>query len=161
MLPINNKLVKNIAELKALCLGYKNQNKKVVLTNGCFDILHSGHTYILEKSKELGDVLIVALNSDISIKNIKQKNRPIIEEQDRAYMLSCLISVDHIIIFNEETPEKLICEIIPDILVKGSDYKDKKIAGEECMKKNNKKIILIDLLESKSTSSIINKISET
>ena len=161
MLPKNNKLVKNTAELKALCLDYADQNKKVVLTNGCFDILHSGHTYILEKSKELGDVLIVALNSDISIKNIKQKNRPIIEEQDRAYMLSCLISVDHIIIFNEETPEKLICEIIPDILVKGSDYKDKKIAGEECMKKNNKKIILIDLLESKSTSSIINKISET
>ena len=161
MLPKNNKLVKNTAELKALCLDYADQNKKVVLTNGCFDILHSGHTYILEKSKELGDVLIVALNSDVSIKNIKQKNRPIIEEQDRAYMLSCLISVDHIIIFNEETPEKLICEIIPDILVKGSDYKDKKIAGEECMKKNNKKIILIDLLESKSTSSIINKISET
>tara|TARA_B100001105_G_scaffold74426_1_gene58671 strand:+ start:389 stop:874 length:486 start_codon:yes stop_codon:yes gene_type:complete len=161
MLPKNNKLVKNTAELKALCLDYADQNKKVVLTNGCFDILHSGHAYILEKSKELGDVLIVALNSDVSIKNIKQKNRPIIEEQDRAYMLSCLISVDHIIIFNEETPEKLICEIIPDILVKGSDYKDKKIAGEECMKKNNKKIILIDLLESKSTSSIINKISET
>ena len=161
MLPKNNKLVKNTAELKALCLDYADQNKKVVLTNGCFDILHSGHTYILEKSKELGDVLIVALNSDVSIKNIKQKNRPIIEEQDRAYILSCLISVDHIIIFNEETPEKLICEITPDILVKGSDYKDKKIAGEECMKKNNKKIILIDLLESKSTSSIINKISET
>ena len=130
-------------------------------TNGCFDILHSGHTYILEESKKLGDVLIVALNSDISIKNIKQKSRPIIGEQDRAYILSCLTSVDHIIIFNEETPEKLICEIIPDILVKGSDYKDKKIAGEECMKKNNKKIILIDLLESKSTSSIINKNSET
>ena len=161
MLPKNNKLVKNTAELKALCLDYADQNKKVVLTNGCFDILHSGHAYILEKSKELGDVLIVALNSDVSIKNIKQKNRPIIEEQDRAYMLSCLISVDHIIIFNEETPEKLICEIIPDILVKGSDYKDKKIAGEECIKKNNKKIILIDLLESKSSSSIINKISET
>ena len=159
MLPINNKLVKNIAELKVLCLDYKNKNKKVVFTNGCFDILHSGHAYILEKSKELGDVLIVALNSDISIKNIKQKSRPIIEEQDRAYILSCLTSVDHIIIFNEETPEKLICEIIPDILVKGSDYKNKKIAGEECMKENNKKIILIDLLESKSTSSIINKIS--
>ena len=159
MLPKNNKLVKNTAELKALCSGYTDKNKKIVLTNGCFDILHSGHAYILEESKKLGDVLIVALNSDISIKNIKQKSRPIIGEQDRAYILSCLTSVDHIIIFNEETPEKLICEIIPDILVKGSDYKDKKIAGEECMKENNKKIILIDLLESKSTSSIINKIS--
>ena len=159
MLPKNNKLVKNTAELKALCSGYTDKNKKIVLTNGCFDILHSGHAYILEESKKLGDVLIVALNSDISIKNIKQKNRPIIGEQDRAYILSCLTSVDHIIIFNEETPEKLICEIIPDILVKGTDYKNKKIAGEECMKENNKKIILIDLLESKSTSSIINKIS--
>lgn len=158
MLPKNNKLVKNTAELKALCSGYTDKNKKIVLTNGCFDILHSGHAYILEESKKLGDVLIVALNSDISIKNIKQKSRPIIGEQDRAYILSCLTSVDHIIIFNEETPEKLICEIIPDILVKGSDYKNKKIAGEECMKENNKKIILIDLLESKSTSSIINKI---
>ena len=158
MLPKNNKLVKNTAELKALCSGYTDKNKKIVLTNGCFDILHSGHAYILEESKKLGDVLIVALNSDISIKNIKQKSRPIIGEQDRAYILSCLTSVDHIIIFNEETPEKLICDIIPDILVKGSDYKNKKIAGEECMKENNKKIILIDLLESKSTSSIINKI---
>lgn len=154
----NNKLVKNITDLKVLCKSYKANNKKIVMTNGCFDILHSGHTYILEQSKKLGDILIVALNSDISVKKIKPNDRPIIEEFDRAYVLSCLSSVDHIILFDEESPEKIICELLPEILVKGSDYKEKKIAGEECLAKNGKKIVLIDLIKGKSSTSIIQKV---
>jgi D-beta-D-heptose 7-phosphate kinase/D-beta-D-heptose 1-phosphate adenosyltransferase len=128
------------------------------MTNGCFDILHAGHVHILEESKKLGDILIIALNSDKSVKKIKSSNRPIIPETDRAYVLSCLSSVDHIILFDEETPELVISEILPDILVKGSDYKGKKIAGEEKLLKHKKEIKLIDLIDGKSSTAIINRI---
>jgi rfaE bifunctional protein nucleotidyltransferase chain/domain len=156
----NNKLVRNLKDLKALCLSYESSNKKVVMTNGCFDILHAGHTYILEESKKLGDILIIALNSDLSVKKIKSKDRPIVSELDRAYVLSCLSSVDHIILFDNESPEEIICEILPEILIKGSDYQGKKVAGEDCLIKNGKKVVLIDLIEGKSSTSIINKVSK-
>ena len=156
----NNKLIKNLRDLKALCLSYESNNKKIVMTNGCFDILHSGHTYILEESKKLGDILIIALNSDLSVKKIKSKDRPIVSELDRAYVLSCLSSVDHIILFDNESPEEIICEILPEILIKGSDYKGKKVAGEDCLIKNGKKVVLIDLIKGKSSTSIIDKVSK-
>jgi len=156
----NKKLVTDIKKLMEVCKQYKSSGKTIVMTNGCFDILHAGHTYILEESKKLGDILIVALNSDISIKKIKSQDRPIISQNDRAYVLSCLSSVDHIILFDDETPEIIISKLLPDILVKGSDYKDKKIAGEETLLKNNKKIVLLDLVNGKSSTSIIEKISK-
>ncbi|MDG2106733.1 MAG: adenylyltransferase/cytidyltransferase family protein [Gammaproteobacteria bacterium] len=156
----NNKLIRDLKDLKALCLSYEASDKKIVMTNGCFDILHAGHTYILEKSKKLGDILIVALNSDLSIKKIKSKDRPIVSELDRAYVLSCLSSVDHIILFDNESPEEIICKILPEILIKGSDYKGKKVAGEDCLIKNGKKVVLIDLIEGKSSTSIIDKVSK-
>ena len=154
----NKKLVSDLTRLNEICLKYKNDDKKIVMTNGCFDILHSGHVHILEESKKLGDILIVAVNSDESIKKIKSSNRPIVAELDRSYVLSCLSSVDHIILFNEETPEKIISKVLPDILVKGSDYKGKKIAGEDILINNDKKVALIDLVDGKSSTSIINKI---
>tara|TARA_B110000238_G_C16015469_1_gene390826 strand:- start:79 stop:564 length:486 start_codon:yes stop_codon:yes gene_type:complete len=154
----NNKLIRDLKDLKALCLSYESSNKKVVMTNGCFDILHAGHTYILEESKKLGDILIVALNSDLSVKKIKSKDRPIVSELDRAYVLSCLSSVDHIILFDNESPEEIICEILPEILIKGSDYSGKKVAGEDCLIRNGKKVVLIDLIEGKSSTSIIDKV---
>ena len=156
----NNKLIRDLKDLKALCLSYESSNKKVVMTNGCFDILHAGHTYILEESKKLGDILIVALNSDSSIKKIKSKDRPIVSELDRAYVLSCLSSVDHIILFDNESPEEIICEILPEILIKGSDYNGKKVAGEDCLIRNGKKVVLIDLIEGKSSTLIIDKVSK-
>ena len=156
----NKKLVTDIKKLMEVCKQYKSSGKTIVMTNGCFDILHAGHTYILEESKKLGDILIVALNSDISIKKIKSQDRPIVLQNDRAYVLSCLSSVDHIILFDDETPEIIISKLLPDILVKGSDYKDKKIAGEETLLKNNKKIVLLDLVNGKSSTSIIEKISK-
>ena len=156
----NKKLIRNLEDLKALCLSYQSGDKKIVMTNGCFDILHAGHTYILEESKKLGDILIVALNSDLSVKKIKSKDRPIVSELDRAYVLSCLSSVDHIILFDNESPEEIICEILPEILIKGSDYKGKKVAGEDCLIKNGKKVVLIDLIEGKSSTSIIDKVSK-
>ena len=154
----NKKLVTDIKKLMEVCKQYKSSGKTIVMTNGCFDILHAGHTYILEESKKLGDILIVALNSDISIKKIKSQDRPIISQNDRAYVLSCLSSVDHIILFDDETPEKIISKILPDILVKGSDYQGKKIAGEEILSKHNKKIILLDVISGKSSTNIIKKI---
>ena len=156
----NKKLVTDFKKLMEVCKQHKSSGKTIVMTNGCFDILHAGHTYILEESKKLGDILIVALNSDISIKKIKSQDRPIISQNDRAYVLSCLSSVDHIILFDDETPEIIISKLLPDILVKGSDYKDKKIAGEETLLKNNKKIVLLDLVNGKSSTSIIEKISK-
>ena len=156
----NKKLIKNLEDLKVLCLSYESDDKKIVMTNGCFDILHAGHTYILEESKKLGDILIVALNSDLSVKKIKSKDRPIVSELDRAYVLSCLSSVDHIILFDNESPEEIICEILPEILIKGSDYNGKKVAGEDCLIRNGKKVVLIDLIEGKSSTSIIDKVSK-
>ena len=156
----NNKLIRDLKDLKALCLSYQSGDKKIVMTNGCFDILHAGHTYILEESKKLGDILIVALNSDLSVKKIKSKDRPIVSELDRAYVLSCLSSVDHIILFDNESPEEIICEILPEILIKGSDYNGKKVAGEDCLIRNGKKVVLIDLIEGKSSTSIIDKVSK-
>ena len=156
----NKKLIKNLEDLKVLCLSYESDDKKIVMTNGCFDILHAGHTYILEESKKLGDILIIALNSDLSVKKIKSKDRPIVSELDRAYVLSCLSSVDHIILFDNESPEEIICEILPEILIKGSDYNGKKVAGEDCLIRNGKKVVLIDLIEGKSSTLIIDKVSK-
>ncbi|MBH44600.1 MAG: D-glycero-beta-D-manno-heptose 1-phosphate adenylyltransferase [Gammaproteobacteria bacterium] len=156
----NNKNISDIDTLKSICKKHQSDNKKIILTNGCFDILHAGHTYLLNEAKKLGDILVVAINTDDSIKKIKSKDRPINKLSDRSYVLSCLNSVDYIISFDEETPEKLICNLLPDILVKGEDYKGKHIAGEECLQKNGKKIILIQLIKSNSTTSIVNKIRE-
>ncbi len=139
---------------------YGHNGKKIIMTNGCFDILHTGHIHLLSEARKLGDILIVALNSDSSVKLNKGNARPINTEIDRAYVLSALQNVDHIIIFNEETPEKIICTILPDILVKGSDYKDKYIAGQTCLEKVGKKIALIDLIEGKSTTGLINKLDD-
>ena len=139
---------------------YGHTGKKIIMTNGCFDILHTGHIHLLSEARKLGDILIVALNSDSSVKLNKGNARPINTEIDRAYVLSALQNVDHIIIFNEETPEKIICTILPDILVKGSDYKDKYIAGQTCLEKVGKKIELIDMIEGKSTTGLINKLED-
>ena len=139
---------------------YGHTGKKIIMTNGCFDILHTGHIHLLSEARKLGDLLIVALNSDSSVKLNKGDARPINTEIDRAYVLSALQNVDHIIIFNEETPEKIICTILPDILVKGSDYKDKYIAGQTCLEKVGKKIELIDMIEGKSTTGLINKLED-
>jgi D-beta-D-heptose 7-phosphate kinase/D-beta-D-heptose 1-phosphate adenosyltransferase len=145
-----------INELKIIIEDLRKKNKKIVFTNGCFDILHAGHVLYLEKAKDLGNILIVGLNTDSSIKKIKGEKRPIQNQQDRAKILSSLESVDFIVLFDEQTPEKLIEQIKPDILVKGSDYKIEDIIGREYAGKT----ITIDYIEGKSTTSIINKIKE-
>ena len=134
----------------------RKSEKKIVFTNGCFDILHMGHVKYLEKAKKLGDILVVGINSDDSIKRLKGKNRPINSLNDRCCVIASLKSVDFVIPFEEDTPIELIAAIVPDVLVKGGDYKGKKVVGEEIAKE----LVLIDFLEGRSTSNTIKKIQK-
>ena len=133
-------------------------NKKVVFTNGCFDILHIGHARYLKEAKDCGGILVVGLNSDESVKKLKGNSRPIISENDRAEMLSHLESVDFIIIFNEETPLNLIQKVKPDVLVKGGDWKIDQIVGSEIVLKNGGEVKSLSFIDGISTSKIIEKI---
>ncbi|NPA54955.1 MAG: D-glycero-beta-D-manno-heptose-7-phosphate kinase [Epsilonproteobacteria bacterium] len=131
-------------------------NKKVVFTNGCFDILHLGHVKYLQKARALGDVLIVGVNSNESVTRLKGPTRPVNDEFDRAYLLASLEVVDYVVIFKEDTPYELIKKIKPDILVKGADYKDKEVVGSDIAKE----VKLIDFVDGKSTTNIISKIKK-
>jgi len=153
-----NKIISNISSLKSLLNKFKNENKKIVFTNGCFDIIHSGHIYYLKEAKTFGDILVVALNSDNSIKRIKGKNRPIISEKNRLIIMESLYFVDYVTIFNEDTPYNLIKEITPNILVKGGDWEINKIVGKDIVEKNGGKVINIPYQKGISTTEIINRI---
>ena len=135
----------------------KNENKTIVFTNGCFDILHVGHVRYLKESAKYGDILIVGLNSDSSVKKLKGENRPINNENDRAEILSALYFVDYIVIFNENTPENLLDEIKPDIYTKGADYTIETLPEAKTVLKNGGKVEFINLVEGKSTTNIIKK----
>jgi len=148
----------SISEIKAIRSKLKASNKKVVFTNGVFDLIHSGHVDYLSKAKILGDVLIVGLNSDDSVKRIKGDKRPILKQEERAFILFNLKPVDYVIFFDEDTPEKLISEIIPDILVKGADWAVEKIVGKEIVEKNGGKVMNIEFMNDQSTSKIIDLI---
>ncbi|MBN2543958.1 D-glycero-beta-D-manno-heptose 1-phosphate adenylyltransferase [bacterium] len=150
----------NIKTLKNLRSSWKNQNKKVVFTNGCFDIIHSGHIELLRRAKFEGDILVVGMNSDSSVKQIKESGRPVVEEKDRVKVLSALEMVDYVVVFNEQTPQKVIEEIIPDVLVKGSDWSINEIVGREIVESNGGKVVRVDLIDGKSTTNIIEKIIE-
>jgi rfaE bifunctional protein nucleotidyltransferase chain/domain len=139
----------------------KSENKKVVFTNGCFDILHAGHVDYLAKAKECGDILIVGLNSDKSIREIKGKKRPIIDESERAYILKNLKSVDYVVLFDEPTPKDLIEKIIPDVLIKGDDWAIEKIVGKDIVEQNGGEVKTIKFITSQSTSNIIKKVLNT
>ena len=137
---------------------WRFRNKKIVFTNGCFDILHLGHIDYLTKAADMGDILITGLNTDISVKQIKGDKRPVNNEISRAAVLASLLFVNAVVLFDEDTPYNLIKSISPDILAKGSDYKPEKIVGYDIVKENGGKIVTIDFLEGYSTSSIIEKI---
>ena len=148
--------IKSINEISKLSQELKIRNKKIVFTNGCFDLLHAGHVKYLEAAKSLGEVLIIGLNSDKSVRSLKGKNRPINSENDRAYLLAALEAVDYVVIFDEDTPFNLINSIKPNTLVKGGDYKGKKVIGDNIVNE----LIIIPLIGDKSTSNIIKKIKE-
>lgn len=151
------KIVK-LQELIQIRKKAKKENKKVVFTNGCFDLLHRGHIEYLKKAKRLGDILVVGLNSDSSVRKIKGKGRPIQKQADRAAILVSLYFVDYVFIFNELTPFKLISKLIPDVLVKGGDWKVKDIVGKDMVESQGGKVLSIKMVKGKSTRNIIQTI---
>lgn len=136
---------------------YKKQNKKIVFTNGCFDLLHIGHVTYLEEAKKLGDVLVVGINTDASVKKLKGPNRPIQNENDRCAILAALKSVDHTVLFGEETPLNLIKAVKPDVLVKGGDWKIDQIVGSDFVMSYGGQVKSLNFVNGKSTTSIIEK----
>lgn len=145
-------------ELKIIRNKLKLDGKKVVFTNGCFDLIHAGHVDYLLKAKQLGDVLIVGLNSDDSIRRIKGEKRPILTQNERAFIVSNLKPVDYVSFFEEDTPAGIISDIIPDILVKGADWSIDKIVGREIVESNGGEVKTIEFVNDQSTSKIIQTI---
>ena len=162
--------IKNFNELINIRIELKNQNKKVVFTNGVFDLLHAGHVDYLTKAKQKGDVLIVAVNSDLSVKKIKGELRPIVPQDERAFIISSLKPVDYVFLFNEETPYEVIKQLVPDVLIKGADWDiDKivgkdvdidKIVGKDVVEANGGKVETIQFVNDSSTTNIIKTVIE-
>jgi len=146
--------IKSLEQISRIAKRLKEQGKKVVFTNGCFDILHRGHASYLQKAKALGDALVVGVNSDDSVSRLKGDDRPINSLEDRAFMLASLESVDYVVEFDEDTPLELIEHIEPDILVKGADYEGKDVVGSKVAKE----VVLIEFVDGKSTTKLIEKI---
>jgi rfaE bifunctional protein nucleotidyltransferase chain/domain len=138
-----------------------NKGKKIVFTNGCFDILHRGHVTYLSEAKKLGDLLVIGLNSDASVKRLKGPERPINQETDRQYVLSQLKAVDFVEIFTEDTPLELILKVEPKVLVKGGDWKIDQIVGAKEVIANGGDVFSLNFVNGYSTTSIINKIHES
>jgi D-beta-D-heptose 7-phosphate kinase/D-beta-D-heptose 1-phosphate adenosyltransferase len=149
--------IKSFSEISQIANSLRN-TKKIVFTNGCFDILHSGHIAYLYEAKKLGDILIIGLNSDNSIKRIKGEKRPIVLQEERAFLLSALEMVDYVTIFDEDTPYELIKIIKPHILVKGGDWPIDNIVGKDIVESYGGKVLNIPLVEGKSTTNIIERI---
>ncbi|MBA4410056.1 MAG: D-glycero-beta-D-manno-heptose 1-phosphate adenylyltransferase [Odoribacter sp.] len=158
---IQSKIFLNIPELKPVLDQWREAGQTVVFTNGCFDLVHRGHIDSLLKAASYGDRLIVGLNSDVSVKLLKGETRPLIDQQSRAVLLASLLMVNAVILFDEETPYELIRSIVPDILVKGTDYKLEEIAGSDVVLAAGGRIERIELTEGFSTSDLIRKIKDT
>ena len=138
----------------------KKDGKKVVFTNGCFDILHRGHVTYLNEAKRQGDILVVGVNSDASVKKLKGESRPINSEYDRAFVLDGLKAVDYTVIFGEDTPEDLIACLKPSVHVKGGDYKKEDLPETKIVESYGGKVIILNFVEGKSTTNIIEKINK-
>ena len=154
--PSSEERIKTIDEITFIVKELKNKNKKIIFTNGCFDILHIGHVKYLEKAKSFGDILILGLNSDRSVRRLKGENRPVNSIDDRAYILASLEIVDYVVIFDNDTPLNLIKRIKPDVLVKGGDYEGKEIVGQEIAKD----VKLVKFIDGRSTTKIIQRIKK-
>jgi len=155
------KKIKKSEDLKPILEGLKGKGKTVVFTNGCFDILHCGHVKCLEEAKANGDVLVVGINSDESLKKIKGGDRPIVDEKGRSHVVAALESVDYVTIFDEETPLETIKLLLPKVLIKGGDWSKKDIVGSDIVEKSGGEVKNIPLVKGYSTSGIIKKIKRS
>jgi D-beta-D-heptose 7-phosphate kinase/D-beta-D-heptose 1-phosphate adenosyltransferase len=147
-------------DIAAICKQLRNEGKKIVFTNGCFDIIHAGHTVYLKEAKRLGDVLVIGLNSDDSVRRLKGEERPLNTEIDRAEVLLSLKPVDYVVVFTDDTPFELIKRVQPDVLVKGGDYKKENIVGADIVEAGGGEVAVIPFVEGKSTSSLVEKIKK-
>jgi len=152
--------IKNLNTLKRIVSSLKSRGKKIVFTNGCFDILHYGHVKYLQESKRRGDILVVAVNSDASIRRIKGKKRPIVNEKDRLRTLAALESIDYVVLFNEDTPLETIGLLKPDLLVKGADWDKNDIVGRDVVLSYGGRVKNIKLIKNRSTTALIKKIAK-
>ena len=144
-------------ELAKLFARAKAHDEKIIMTNGCFDLLHAGHVTYLEQAKALGDRLCVAVNSDASVKQLKGESRPINGLQERMTVLAALACVDWVVAFAEETPERLYCKLLPDVIVKGGDYSPEQVAGGDCVIKAGGEVKILQFVDGQSTTAMINK----
>ena len=147
-------------KISEIVTSLKAEGKKIVFTNGCFDILHVGHVRYLKEAKALGDILILGLNSDYSVKSLKGSNRPINNESDRAEVLSALKAIDYVVIFDEKTAENIVGEVKPDIYAKGGDYSIDTLPEAKIVAEHGGKTVLLQLVDGKSSTNIINKCKE-
>jgi D-beta-D-heptose 7-phosphate kinase/D-beta-D-heptose 1-phosphate adenosyltransferase len=147
-------LEKLVLELDKL----RKSGKKIVFTNGCFDILHPGHIAYLEEARRLGDRLIVAVNDDESVRRLKGKERPINPLDHRMAILAALQCVDWVVPFSEDTPERLICRVLPDYLVKGGDYRPEEVAGHQCVTEHGGRVVILKYVAGHSTTGIISRV---
>jgi len=138
----------------------KRQGRRIVFTNGCFDLLHVGHVMLLERAKWLGDVLIVAINSDRSIRTLKGTGRPIIPQRDRARCLAALASVDYVTVFDDASPLRLITRLKPDVLVKGADWRPSEIVGHEVVRRHGGRVVRVPLVNGYSTSELLGRLNQ-
>ena len=145
-------------EIGSRVQSWRKESLRLVFTNGCFDILHSGHVRYLQTAASLGDILFLGLNSDSSVRKLKGPRRPIMTQAERAYLLSAIEAIDCIVIFDEETPARLIQSVIPDVLVKGGDYFPEDVVGYETVTENGGSVEIVPYIEGKSTSGIVNSI---
>jgi len=152
--------IKNLTELKKIIANFKARGKKIVFTNGCFDLLHYGHIKYLGDAKSMGDILVVAINSDSSVRKIKGSKRPIINEHDRLRTVAALTSVDYVVPFNENTPIKVIKLLKPNVLVKGADWKKNDIVGSNFVLSYGGSVSTVKLVRGHSTSNLIKKIAK-
>ena len=139
---------------------WRKSGEKIVFTNGCFDLVHRGHVEMLANTADLGDRLVIGLNTDISIKNLKGEHRPVVDEYSRSILLASLQFTDAIVLFSENTPQKIIETIIPDVLAKGGDYNLEEIAGYDVVTQNGGDVIRVPFIDGYSTSNIIHKIKQ-
>jgi len=152
--------VVGIEELKGIRQRLREDKKKVVFTNGVFDILHRGHIEYLTGAKALGDALIVGINSDASVRRIKGSKRPVVNEEDRAFIVANLLPVDYVCTFDEDTPREIITALVPDVLVKGADWKIADIVGRDVVERSGGKVATIPFIPNRSSSTIIERILE-
>ena len=147
-------------KISEIVTSLKAKGKRIVFTNGCFDILHVGHVRYLKEAKALGDILILGLNSDSSVKSLKGSDRPINNESDRAEVLSALKAIDYVVIFDEKTAESIVGEVKPDIYAKGGDYSIDTLPEAKIVAEHGGKTVLLQLVDGKSSTNIINKCKE-